>query len=132
MRLLVLAFLAVAPCLSAHAESVRCKVRYNIQSTHAPTAVAWDTATHKATVVVPWLPDQTLPGRLLLTRNDVSKVNLLFRGLDDRVEEYEFVVFKIYQGEYRVLTAGYTYVNGVRYLSANLGEHWADCTTGEG
>lgn len=132
MRLPVLALLITVTCFSAHAETVRCKVRYNIQSTHAPTSVGWDTTTHQAVVEVPWKPDQKLSGRLLLTGRNGAKVNLLFKGIDDGADEFELLVFKIYQGEYRLVTAGYTYVNGVRYLTSTFGSHWADCTSAEG
>ena len=93
--------------------------------------MTWDTVTRKATVEVLWQPDKAFTGQLLLVRNDVNKVNLLFKELDETDTEYEFLLFKIYQGEYRLLTAGYTYVDGVRYLTGNLADHWADCTSDE-
>jgi hypothetical protein len=132
MKPLLLALLGVATSFSVHAEEVRCKVRYDINDTHTPTLVAWDTTTKQALVEVPWNPDQQASGQLILSRRDGTTVNLLFKGIDDGAEEFEFLVFKIYQGEYRLITAGYKYVNGVRYLTSNFGSHWADCTSTAG
>jgi hypothetical protein len=94
-----------------------------------PQVITWDSDSRKAKIK--YWTGRTYDGVLTLTRkhNDGQKFNLSFTPLGMSADEYEYIVFSVPSGGYRVLGAGFIYSNGVKRLDYGLGGYDATCST---